>query len=194
MNPDKTKVMLLMNRRFGPPVCIREILTFSSMSILGVIFDQNLSWDKHVQKLRKTVNSRLYLLRKLRSFLNAEDLHLVYISVVRSIMEYASPSFVGLNKKCSRILNTLDHRAHRIIFYGKKKTCCCDREEVALRRNEASKKLLMQIIRDNSHILHPIAPEYNEKTSRVRIPFSRTDTRSRSFIPFTAHLQSGIYH
>ena len=34
----------------------------------------------------------------------------------------------------------------------------------------------------------------NIMTSRVRIPFSRTETRRRSFIPFTAYLKSGTYY
>ena len=55
--------------------------------LLGVF-----SWTKHVENIVKKAGKRLYMLYQLKSAgISQSDLVTVYLSVVRSVLEYACP-------------------------------------------------------------------------------------------------------
>ena len=63
-----------------------------SYKLLGVHLSHNLSWSIHCDYIVKRARKRLYVLRVLmKSGLPPADLIQVYCSLVRPILEYASP-------------------------------------------------------------------------------------------------------
>ena len=68
------------------------------MKFLGVLIDSKLNWKTQIDAMLKKSSSRLYVLRQLRPFLSRSELVLIYYNCVRSILEYAAPVFVDLNK------------------------------------------------------------------------------------------------
>ena len=89
-----------------------------SVKILGVLLQENLKWDAHVNGMVTRANKRIYMLRTLKPFrLPIEDLILVYTGYIRPIVEYAVPVWhSGLTKKQTAQIERIQKRALRIIL------------------------------------------------------------------------------
>lgn len=77
VNIDKTKGMLLVtkakhsrlteqNNHIKITMQEKQIENLSQEKLLGVIIDNNLSWQAQVQKVRRTILFKLSILRKIR--------------------------------------------------------------------------------------------------------------------------------
>ena len=89
-----------------------------SVKILGVLLQENLKWDVHVNGMVTRANKRIYMLRTLKPFrLPIEDLILVYTGYIRPNVEYAVPVWhSGLTKKQTAQIERIQKRALRIIL------------------------------------------------------------------------------
>ena len=64
--------------------------TVSGAKLLGIIIQDDLKWDCHVEHITKKTSKRLYYIRELkRAGLPSDELVRIYISLVRSVLEYA---------------------------------------------------------------------------------------------------------
>ena len=62
----------------------------------GVVFDSKLNWKENINLVLKKVNTRMYCLRKLRSFeVNSGILVTFYNAVICSIIVYGSVCWGG---------------------------------------------------------------------------------------------------
>ena len=59
------------------------------ITYLGVTISSDLKWDKHLSKLAKTLNFKVYTLSKLASFLPRNILVRIYMSVIQPSIDYA---------------------------------------------------------------------------------------------------------
>ena len=85
--------------------------------LLGVIISQDLTWNEHCYYVYNKALKRLDVLRSLKKAgLNCDDLVLVYCSLVRSIIEYASPVWAALPSYLEDLLESIQRKALRIIF------------------------------------------------------------------------------
>jgi len=63
------------------------------MKVLGVLLDNKLTWEQHVQKVIKSCRSQLFALRYLRQNLSTEDTFRVFRSHIISKLTYCSPAW-----------------------------------------------------------------------------------------------------
>ena len=98
LNEKKCKDMVINFLKYQPtvitPIQLNGIVIdrVSSYKLLGVIISNDLSWNEHCDSIHKKATKRLFVLRTLKRVgLVTNDLVLVYGSIVRSIVEYASP-------------------------------------------------------------------------------------------------------
>ena len=98
LNEKKCKDMVINFWKYQPtvitPIQLNGIVIerVSSYKLLGVIITNDLSWNEHCDSIHKKATKRLFVLRTLKRVgLGTNDLVLVYCSIVRSIVEYASP-------------------------------------------------------------------------------------------------------
>ena len=73
LNVSKTKEMCIdfrKNQRCSKPVYIKEeaVERVETYKYLDVVFDSKLNWKENINSALKEVNTRMYCLRKLRSF------------------------------------------------------------------------------------------------------------------------------
>ena len=190
LNEGKTKIIVNTRHRlmhadsFDGSIC-------DNMKVLGVKIDCDLTWTSHIEDITRKANQRFYLLRKLKKYLPLTELHLLYVSLVRPLLEYASPVFVGLNAKLNNKLQRIDNRAHRIIFQNSPRQCHCISNTIQERRITTSKKLFTMIERTDKHILRDLIPCRLPKTNLYRNIFARTHKYKTSFIPYiTEHLNN----
>ena len=88
----------------------------SSYKLLGVI-SNDLSWDEHFDTIHKKATKRLFVLWTLKGVgLGTNDLVLVYCSIVRSIVEYASPVWAAIPLYLDELIESVQRKALKIIF------------------------------------------------------------------------------
>ena len=77
--------------------------TVETCIYLGVVFDSKQNWKENINSVLKKVNTRMYCLRKLRSFgVNSGTLATFYNAVICSIIVYGSVCFGGNISKFDR--------------------------------------------------------------------------------------------
>ena len=86
--------------------------------LLGITFNNTLTWNSHIEDIVKKVSKRLYFLVQLkRAEVSINDLGLFYITCVRSVIDYAVPVFhCALPKYLIEELERIQKRAMAIIF------------------------------------------------------------------------------
>ena len=129
--------------------CVERVHSFK---ILGVYLSDDLTWNTHVDHILKKANSRLFALRLLKKAgLGHTDLITIYCSVIRSVLEYASPVWAALPDYLSSHLESVQKRALKIIFpdipyyealqSSKIKTLECRRDELCRRFMNSTQKI-----------------------------------------------------
>ena len=89
----------------------------SSYKLLGVIISNDLSWNEHCDSIHKKATKRLFVLRTLKRVgLGTNDLVLVYCSIVRSIVEYASLVWAAIPLYLDELIESVQRKALKIIF------------------------------------------------------------------------------
>ena len=124
ININKTKCMLtgtqqrLSNQTDEPTLRIHsEVLKNSSCEkLLGVKIDSTLSWNSQVDHICATISSRIYLLSRIKKFLNMDARKAFYNGYILPIIDYCCIIWGGCsNERLSRILK-LQKRAIRLIL------------------------------------------------------------------------------
>ena len=73
----------------SPLVCSNNILeTVSTTRFLGLIIDDTLSWQPHVESLIKKLSMASYAIRYLKSFLQTDTLRIIYFAQVQALIKY----------------------------------------------------------------------------------------------------------
>jgi hypothetical protein len=102
----------------------KYIQNINKASFLGLIVDNTLSWQSHLDKFISKLSSASYIIRTLKPILTTENLKVIYNSNAHSIISYGL-IFWG-NFSHSNIIFKLQNRIIRIITNSKYRTSCCD--------------------------------------------------------------------
>ena len=123
LNSKKCKEMCITFLQYcpfsPPPLAVGNsiIEKVSCYKLLGVHLSDNLTWNEHVFHIVKKGNKRLYAIRALKKCgITDGQLILVYCSIIRSVLEYASPVWAGLTQYLSDQIESVQKRALKIIF------------------------------------------------------------------------------
>ena len=200
LNEKKCKEMTVNFLRQSPVITslsidgqsLDQVLSFK---VLGVTLNHRLKWDAHVEVTVKKASKRLYILRVLRrSGVPPSDLLLIYISLVRSVLEYAcSVWHTSLTKGQSNAIELIQKRAFRIIYPGVHyadalQNANCIRTDV--RRHELCLKTFKKIGNPSSQLHHLFPVSRGSMHGRSlrnnnssTLPKCRTERYKKSFIP-----------
>lgn len=203
LNPRKCKEMLINFLQYRIPCdqpmyingqCVERL---SKYKLLGVYLSDDLTWNTHIDHIVKKANSRLFALRLLKKAgLSSIDLLTIYCSVIRSILEYASPVWAAIPDYLSSYLEGIQKRALKIIYPAKSydealqasmlKTLECRRDELCRRFINSTRK---ENCKNNPlyNIINPPTPinehEYFLRNSNSNRTFLKTFTeRFSNFI------------
>ncbi|TWW53314.1 putative RNA-directed DNA polymerase from transposon BS [Takifugu flavidus] len=190
LNTSKTKELVIDFGRDRPrprPVQIgtEEVEGVQTYKYLGLWLDNRLDWTSNTRQLYKKTQSRMYFLRRLRSFnICRKLLWMFYQSVVASILSYAVVCWGGSATKAdlSR-LEKLIRRASSVVGMKLKPLAT-----VAERRTIDKLRSIMDNVR---HPLHTVIHSQRSLISqRLRLPKFRTNRLGNSFIPRAIRLFS----
>ena len=180
MNVSKCKSMVIrkanVRSSFIFPT-LPEVESVEELRILGVIFNTRFTWTNHVDYIIKKCSRLLFAFRTIRSVVSPLQLRTLYFSLVRSLIDYCSPVYIGLSSHDSNRLEYLQKRFHRIICSSDCKSQCLS--TLKERRLLLAMKFLVKAM-DVEHILFPHLPS-RSKFGRFILPFRRTECRSKTF-------------
>ena len=179
----KTKEMVVEFRRARPELSTISILgdkvqVVESYKYLGVHMNNKLDWKQQTEAVYNKGQSRLYFLRKLRSFnVCSKMLCMFYQSVVASAIFFAAISWGSGIRACdSKKLNKLVMRAGYVMGTAVVSL------EVVMERRMVQK--LLSIMDDNTHPLHNLVSKQKSVFSgRLRQLSCRKDRFKNTFLP-----------
>ena len=200
-NPKKCKESLIyFGKKFNKDIVplIRmgddEIERVETFKLLGLVFNNKLTWDDHVSYMLKKVSKRYYFIYRLaRTGVPQRDIVLVYISTIRSILEYACAVWhSGLTRAQSEEIERVQMRSLKIIYpdlsYSKAmREANIDRLNV---RRENIVRHLFEEIKKPGHVLNDLLTPRKDHGHNTRntymyeIPAARTQRFLNSFIPY----------
>ena len=92
-----------------------------TVSFLGIILDDTLSWKNHIAHLCSKISKSIYIINKVKNFLPYHSLHSLYFTLIHSRLSYAIQAWGNSNsisrlfklqKRAIRIINKSTYRAH----------------------------------------------------------------------------------
>ena len=124
INPVKTYSMLIATRQKHQlnPLYLNLYINQTSIKqvtkhrLLGVIIDNNLRWDAHVNNLTKRISQKVFLLSKLKYIVNSSSCKLFFNCHIRSHIDYASVIWDGCSLAISRNLASLHRRCAKLLL------------------------------------------------------------------------------
>lgn len=127
LNPQKSKVILIgsagkIKKANALQITIENqiIENVESHNILGVTVDQTLSWSLHVQNVCKHMNSKLFLLNRISTYLNFDMRKLFYMAYILPIYDYCASVWGNCSHTDSNKIYRLQKRATKITFKSSK--------------------------------------------------------------------------
>ena len=119
IHPDKTKSMIIAPRQKQQLHKPTLNLTIGSSNIeqvkehklLGVFIDTHLTWNKHIETMIKKLSRNIFLLYKLRQFVQQKHLLLFFNAHIMSHLNYASTIWDGCSQDTFKKLNSIHRRA-----------------------------------------------------------------------------------
>ena len=190
LNEKKCKEMVISFLKYQPfpvpPMLLNGavIARVVKFKLLGVTLSNDLSWNDHCDEMLKKAYKRLYPLRSLKAAgLEQNDLVLVYCSLVRSVVEYASPVWAALPKYLDDLLESVQKKAFYIIFGHKdyvKAMETAGLQTLSDRRDEACRQFIAKARQSpplKAMIPSPSTrrPIYNLRVNRPSLQLSHTN-------------------
>ena len=117
-NPSKCEVIRITHNKDKSTtryqVSCTELRNVSNYKDLGVIMASDLTWTKQVEELVRKANKVLSLLKRKVHSKNMKNFSILYKTLVRPILEYASPVWSPRLAKDIREVEKVQRRASRI--------------------------------------------------------------------------------
>ena len=168
INCDKTKEMIIY---FGKKVINipdktmngKQLERVEKSKLLGIIINNKLTWDDHVNYICAKVSKRIYFIRLLkRAGIAHDDIVLVFFSIIRSVLEYGAEVWhPGLNKKQTEKIEYIQKRVMKIIFPSLSYNEVIEKHNIPLlaeRREDICKRFFISISKPD-HKLHKFLPK-----------------------------------
>ena len=200
INIPKTKDMLIYfgkkyPRSAVPKVHINnhDIDRVSTYKLLGVVFNDRLTWDNHVAYIVGKASKRIFCITQLsRARVIERDIVIIYCSIVRSILEYCCEVWhCGLTGQQSRDIERVQKRCLAIIYPDlpySSALLTSGLERLDYRRENKVRELFEDIKKPN-HILHYLLTPRQvnpcvRSASAYYLPRFRTSRARREFLNY----------
>ena len=190
INAKKCKSLIIRQSHKCQELSLEGVKQVSTLNILGVTYNEKGNWNSHVESITKRASRRLYALRILRPTLSNKHLQLIYNALLRSILEYCSPLFLGITRTASNRLEAVQTRFHKLLCgRGCEKNCL---EDLESRRRRMSLRLLSRMMKDEQHILNQFLPSI-AVSGRFILATRRTSRRCKAFIPLICEIYNTLH-
>ena len=83
--------------------------------LLGIVIDENLSFNKHIDHLIKKISPKIAVLHRLRYRLPVSSLNQIYLAIVQSTFDYCLSVWGNTSKQNLKAIQCLQNRAARAV-------------------------------------------------------------------------------
>lgn len=204
-HPNKTESLIISRKRkkpHHPPLIMgtTNVKEVKEHKHLGLIFSHDCSWNHHINYISLKAWKRIGSLRRNKFILDRLTLNKLYITYIRSLLEYSNIIWDNCSLDNKRNLESIQIEAARIVT-GATKLCSIQKlyqdtgwETLQSRR---TKHRLFQLYKIKNGLtpnyLQPLLPQRVQDISRyplrnvndLTIPAARTALYSNSFLPST---------
>lgn len=182
MNNAKTEAIIFRSNYYNNKLTTSSITVgdatvdlTSTMKLLGVSFDCNLTLKYHIIQKCKVASYNLSLIRKIRKYLDTDTCKLVVHALVISHIDYANSLYVGLPQCTLDYLQSIQNQAAKLILnrekYSSSTQCLHDLHWLPV-HHRCDYKILCLVFK----CLHDQAPQY--LTEYINIRDSQYNIRS----------------
>ena len=205
---EKTQLMLISRR--PKPLNVPRILLDNehislqtSINILGVQFDEKLTFTEHVKELASRAAKKFACLRRVAHLLDEKGCTMLYNSQIRSIMEYAPLVWSSCPPSYNALLDRIQERVRRLIDSKRNMENPVTLQPLCHRRAVSGLcvfyKAHVMLCPHLSDLRLPAARVTSYQTrettttgKEVQVPFARTALYMRSFHPFYSRVWNSI--
>ena len=119
-NYSKTNYIIFNNKKkdnykFNITMEHHQLQRVSEIKYLGVIVDEKLNWQRHIELIKTKISRASYILSKLRHYVNLNTLKLTYYNLVYPYLNYCITVWGGVAKTKLQPLINLQNKILRII-------------------------------------------------------------------------------
>lgn len=168
LNQSKSKELIFTaGTRCGqsqiPTSCL-NIERVSSLRILGVIVNDRLTADDHVNSLVTSCSSLLYAFRVLRSHgIPDQSLHDIFHAVVIAKLTYCAPAWSGGCSAADRTkLDSFLNKCRRVSY------CSIDQPPITKLFDDLDNEFFSRILLNSEHLLQQFLPDRSEVSYNLR--------------------------
>lgn len=102
--------------KYSITLCGQKLKCVKAVKFLGVIIDEDLSWDAHIDHLANTLNSSIVIIKRIRKFIPCGEYRKLYDALFASHLTYCISCWGGVaNYKLSRLFS-IQKRCIRLLF------------------------------------------------------------------------------
>ena len=213
-SPPKTKTVLISNKgklNEHPVLKIQgqEIKSVQEHKHLGIVLSHNLRWNAHIDDIVNRCSKKVNMMKAFKYELDRKSLETIYLSFIRPTIEYGDILYAGTYESDLCKLDRIQVDAMRIV------TGATERSNIALLYEELCWPLLesrrqVHCLSMMFKIVNGLAPQYlcdlisprvnipegrnlrSTKNDLLPIPFTRTESFRRSYIPHSIRLWNGL--
>ena len=94
----------------------KKLKRVNNVRFLGVIIDDNLTWDAHIDYLETLLNSKLILIKRIRRYIPESEYSKIYEALFVSHLTYCISSWGGIPKYRLNKIFSIQKRCMRLLF------------------------------------------------------------------------------
>ena len=142
---------------------VHDIEQVKEAKLLGVIFNDNLRFDSHINCILKQCSQRSFLMRQLRSQgLSRQQLNIVFEAIILSRLRYALPAWAGFLTK--ELVGRIDAFLRRMFLFG-----YCSQLYSVLEIIAKCDETLFHTVSQPSHCLYQLLPPIKDMSKPLRL-------------------------
>ena len=107
-------------REYGSEKCVKlaghTLLKVNKVKFLGVIIDEELSWEYQIEHLKEKLNSSINIIKRIMKFIPKSEYHKLYDSLFKSHLSYCISCWGGISINKLNPLFLLQKRCVRLLF------------------------------------------------------------------------------
>jgi len=115
-NPDKCHLLLSGEENFQANISNFVIDSSKQQKLLGVLLDNKLSFDKHINNLCNKASQKLNALCRVSSYMNTDKKRLIMKAFINSQFGYCPLVWMNHSRKLNNKINKIHERALRIVY------------------------------------------------------------------------------
>ncbi|KAG5881635.1 hypothetical protein JTB14_033422 [Gonioctena quinquepunctata] len=96
--------------------CALKIEVVEEVKYLGINLDTSMRFDKHIKITASKLRRSIFILRKLRNFMNKSNLKIVFHALIEFILQYGTSAWGSSYQKIINPLDILQKRAIQLIL------------------------------------------------------------------------------